>query len=135
MESDEEKMFDMRTVDSDSLLIYCMNADGKEIFLSAVTYNDDGFAEQGKSSYSPGETSVPEELQEAGNLALPFAPHYLYNGPLEGIREDLLKAFADPSNFEGSSIPFEINTSKASARTQFLCTLVFVAITATIALI
>lgn len=122
-------MFDLRTVDADSLLVYCMNADGKEIFLSAVTYSDNGFVEPGQSSYKQGETSLPEELQDSGNLALPFAPHYLYNGPLQGVREELLEALGNPSNFQGSDVPYEINTSAALVLTPLLASLILVATT------
>jgi hypothetical protein len=120
-ENEEQKMFDLRTVDADSMLIYCMDADGKEIFLSAVTYNNDGFAEPRQTTYRPGETAKPENLAETGSLTLPFAPNYLYTGPLDGTRTLLLEALADPSNFEGSNVPYKINTSKASdVRTSFL---------------
>lgn len=114
-------MFDLKTVDADSILIYCLDADGKEIFLSAVTYHNDGFAEPRQAAYRPGETSLPENLAEKGSLALAFAPNYLYTGPLEGARTTLLEALADPSNFKGSKVPYKINTSKArDVRTSFV---------------
>lgn len=115
LESDEEVLFDLSTVGSDSMLVYCLNANAKPVFLSAVTYNDNGFAEPGKVSYNTGETALPETLKDTGSLSLPFAPYYLYKGPLEGKRDALLLAFSDPSNFQGSLVPFAIDTSASSA--------------------
>lgn len=134
IDSEEQTKFDLRTINADSMLIYCINADGKEIFLSALTYNNDGFAEPRQTSYSPGETSLPDNLEEAGSLALAFAPNYLYTGPLNGTRTTLLQAFADPLNFEGSTVPFDINTSKASdLRTSLLFASALMAIAAVFA--
>jgi hypothetical protein len=120
-DSEELKKFDLRTTSADSMLVYCINADGKENFLSALTYNDNGFAEPQQTSYEPGETSVPENLAETGSLALAFAPNYLYTGPLNGTRATLLEALGDPVNFEGSDVPYKINTSKASDLRTYLC--------------
>jgi endonuclease I len=107
-ETEEQKMFDLRTVAADSMLVYCMDADGRENFLSAVTYNNDGFGS------GPGQTSLPENLVEIGSLALQFAPNYLYTGPLNGTRTALLEALSNASNFKGSKVPYEINTSTAN---------------------
>jgi hypothetical protein len=112
-ESEEEKKFDLSTIGPDSLLIYCLNADNKPFFLSALTYNGN-FSEPGQLSYDPSETSLPAALAEIGGLALPFAPNYLYAGSTDkGRREELLEAFYNPTNFQGSLISFEIKTSAA----------------------
>lgn len=126
LESAEETSFDLSTVGPDSMLLYCLNAIDKPVFLSAITYNDNGFANAGEPSYATGETSLPETLAATGSLSLPFAPNYMYVGPLEGKRDTLLVAFSDSSNFQGSLVPFEIetNASEASSFTMSFCLLV-----------
>jgi hypothetical protein len=120
-ESEEEKKFDLSTIGPDSLLIYCLNADDKPFFLSALTYNGN-FSEPGQLSYDPGETSLPSELAEIGGLALPFASNYRYSGSTDkGRRDDLLAAFYDPTNFEGSIVAFEISTSAAGLSSASSC--------------
>jgi hypothetical protein len=92
-------------------LIYCYNADGVPQFLQALAYTDTGFVEAGLPSYEFTETSVPNDLATTGVIALPFQSNYLYIGPKEGKKEELLAAFADPANYAGSSTPYNINTS------------------------
>lgn len=94
------------------MFVYCINADDKPVFLNALTYNEDGFVETGLDSYDFQNTALPPIYGE-GSLALPFAPSYLYVGPQEGTKSELLAAFSDPGNYQGSLIPYTINTSSA----------------------
>jgi hypothetical protein len=86
-------------------------------------------------SYEFTETSIPSDFendQSNGVLTLPFFPNYLYNGPREGNKVELLAAFADPANYAGSSTPYNINTSGTmSWATSFTVSLVL-AIAATV---
>lgn len=120
-DSEDEKKFDLSTIGPDSLLIYCLTSDNKPFFLSALTYNGN-FSDAGKLSYDPSETSLPSELADVGGLALPFASNYLYNGPtVEGKRDELLAAFYNPTNFQGSIVAFEIDTSSAAGISPAIC--------------
>jgi hypothetical protein len=110
-ESEEEKLFDLSAIGPDSLLVYCMTSDKKPFFLSALANNDRGFSEPGQLSYDLSETALPNELAEFGGLVLPFAPNYYYAGSKEGKRDELLEAFYNPANFQGSPVSFEIDTS------------------------
>jgi len=102
--------FDISASAPDSMLVYCLNADAQPHFLSAVTTNG-AFSAPGAASYAPGETAVPEQLADDGQLVLPFQPHYLYTGPRDGNRDELVASFEDPANFAGRDTPYEIVTS------------------------
>ena len=108
--------FDISASSPDSMLVYCLNADAQPHFLSAVTTNRQ-FSEPGADSYSPSETAVPEMLADDGQLALPFQPNYLYIGPRDGNRDELVALFEDPANFEGRDTPYEIVTSGVVMKT------------------
>ena len=125
----DDSIFDLSSTQPDSLLIYCYNADGIPHFLQALTYSDTGFSEAGLATYEFSETSIPDDLMSAGSIALPFQSNYLYSGPREGNRDELLAAFADPANYAGSSTPYSINTS-GSAHFFSLIFSVAVAVTA-----
>jgi hypothetical protein len=124
--------FDLSSTQPDSLSIYCYNGDDEPHFLQALIYSDIGFSDAGLPSYEFTETSIPDGLEiSKGALVLPFSSNYLYVGPREGRKEELLAAFADPSNYAGSSTPYNINTS--SANKNFVSTLFVALATFTVA--
>lgn len=95
--------------------MYCVNADDKPVFLNAITYDKAGFVARGsQEKYNYSTTSLPP-MYGWGSLALPFAPNYLYEGPKEGTKTELLAAFANPDNYRGSNIPYTINTSASNS--------------------
>jgi hypothetical protein len=105
--------FDLSATVPDNIIIYCMNADDKPHFLSALIYNTAGFQKAGAESYNFSETSMPASLAVHGALVLPFAPNYLYQGIRQGDKVELLAAFSDPANYKGSNVPYNIVTSAA----------------------
>ena len=107
----DDSTFDLSSTQADNLLVYCYNADGVPQFLQVLSYSDTGFVEAGLPTYEFTETSIPDDLTTTGVIALPFQSNYLYVGPKEGNREELLAAFADPANYAGSSTPYNVNTS------------------------
>jgi hypothetical protein len=107
----DDSTFDLSSTQADNLLIYCYNADGVPQFLQALIYSDTGFSEAGLPTYEFNETSIPDDLTTTGVITLPFQSNYLYIGPKEGKKGELLAAFADPANYAGSSTPYNINTS------------------------
>lgn len=110
----DDSTFDLSSTQADNLLIYCYNADGVPQFLQALIYTNTGFSEPGLPTYEFTETSIPNDLTTTGVITLPFQSNYLYIGPKEGNKEELLAAFADPANYAGSSTPYNINTSGTS---------------------
>jgi hypothetical protein len=110
----DDSTFDLSSTQADNLLIYCYNADGVPQFLQALIYTNTGFSEAGLPTYEFTETSIPADLTTNGVIELPFQSNYLYIGPKEGNKEELLAAFADPANYAGSSTPYNINTSGAT---------------------
>jgi len=126
--------FELSVDSPDNMLVYCLNADEKPIFLSAVTTNG-AFSEPGLDSYTANETALPENLAVDGNLALPFEPNYLYTGPREVTnREEMVAAFKDPINYAGRNTPYSIITSGAAGRVDVAAALVATVTTAAILL-
>lgn len=113
----DDSTFDLSTTQSDNLLIFCYNADDQPHFLQSLIYSDTGYSPAGLPYYEFNETSIPDDFVgdelRKGVLALPFFPNYLYVGPKEGNKNELLAAFADPANYAGSETPYNINTSGA----------------------
>jgi hypothetical protein len=133
----DDSTFDLSTTQPDNLLIYCYNADDVPHFLQSLIYSNTGYSEAGLMSYEFTETSIPSDFendQSNGVLTLPFFPNYLYNGPREGNKVELLAAFADPANYAGSSTPYNINTSGTmSWATSFTVSLVLAIATTVVA--
>jgi hypothetical protein len=114
----DDSTFDLSSTQPDNLIIYCYNADGEPHFLQALIYSDTGFSDPALPSYEFTETSIPDDLEiSKGALVLPFFSNYLYVGPREGRKEELLAAFADAANYAGSSTPYNINTSSGITNT------------------
>ena len=103
---------------ADNMLVYCLDADEKPHFISAITTNNGAFTEAGKASYTVSETALPQDLVDNGNLALPQELNFLYIGSREGDRPELVAAFKDPANYQGRSTPYSIVTSGAAASKQ-----------------
>lgn len=110
----EGSLFDLNSVAGDNIFVYCINADDKPVFLNAITYDKAGFVAPSQDTYDYATTTLPP-MYGWGSLALPFAPNYLYEGPKEGTKTELLAAFANPDNYRGSSIPYTINTSDSNS--------------------
>jgi endonuclease I len=126
----DDSTFDLSTTQPDNIFIFCYNADDKPHFLQSLIYSDTGYSEAGLPSYEFNETSVPDDFARAGEkgvLSLPFSPNYLYVGPKEGNKNELLAAFADPANYAGSETPYNINTSGSEARTVIVALVAIVA--------
>lgn len=105
------ELFDLQSATPDNILVYCINADDEPHFISALAYNEGAFSEPGLETYTNGETSIPAETVDDGSIALPFSPNYLYTGPRTGYRSELIAAFKDPMNYQGSNTAYNILTS------------------------
>lgn len=129
-ENVDDSTFDLSSTRADNLLIYCYNADGVPQFLQALIYSNTGFSDAGLPSYDFNETSIPDDFTTGtGVITLPFHSNYLYVGPKEGNKEELLAAFADPANYAGSSTPYNINTSGASQIVSYTISMVLASMT------
>lgn len=101
----EDGEFDL-SIGGDSILIYCMNADGEPHFITAFTYANGGFAEPGQDedTYSFDRTSLPDDFVEYGFVAVPFLQNYRYVGPSSNPRKnESLIEYARAENYEGSN--------------------------------
>jgi len=104
----------------DNMLVYCLDGDDQPHFLSAITTNNGTFTELGleASFYTASDTALPAELTQDGNLPLLFAANYLYIGTIGAngeSRPEIVAAYKDPANYEGSSNPYDVVTSGAAA--------------------
>jgi len=106
--------FDLSSSFGDNILVYCLDVNEEPHFLSALTYNGN-FSEPNLVEYTASETARPIELENAGSVALPFSPNYLYQGPDQGRKDELLAAFQNPANYLGSDLPYNILTDDTSA--------------------
>ena len=129
----DDSTFDLSSTQGDSLLIYCYNADGVPQFLQALIYTETGFSQAGLPTYEFTETSIPDDLTTTGVITLPFQSNYLYVGPKEGNKEELLAAFADPANYAGSSTPYNINTSGSAHFFSWISAVVLAVMTIAVA--
>jgi hypothetical protein len=129
--TEEGGIFDLSTTTPDNIFVYCLNADDEPHFIGAVTYNGK-FQDAGLSSYTTSDTALPDALKEGGSVALPSAPNYVYEGPEQGTREELIAAFGDPNNYKGSETPFQIPTSGSTLK---IGAIGFVAATTTLVVI
>lgn len=105
-----EQIFDLNP-DGDHMLIYCINADDKPHFIHGLTFRI-GWAEQGLSEYPVG-SALPSRLARDGNVALGDFKNWFYNGTQEANAAVLIPAFADPDNWAGSDVPYDIPNSGA----------------------
>ena len=126
-----EGNFDIPSDVPDHMLVYCLDGDDQPHFLSAITTNNGAFSEAGlpATSYNTTDTALPADLDQDGNLALPFFANYLYTGNQEGSRTELVALFKDPANYKGRSTPYNVVTSGAAA-TQVFTLLLGVAVAA-----
>ena len=123
--------------DGDTILLYCMNADGHPHFLNGYTFAEGGWAEPGLSAdeYGTARSALPEALETQGSVALPHFNNYVFAADPRGkTRADLLTVFANASNYMGRNdqrwdIPvLNQQTSGALSRTaslSALCTAAF----------
>ena len=123
---------------ADNLIVYCLDADMKPHFLSAIT-TAGAFTEASSSaSFTVSDTVLPQDLVQNGNLALPQQRNYLYIGSRDlGDRSDLLAAFKDPANYEGRSNAYNIVTSGGMTAWKQMTTIatLFLTMTAPLALL
>lgn len=106
--------FDLSSSFGDNILVYCLDAYEEPHFLSALTYNG-AFSEPNLVEYTASETARPIELENVGSVALPFSPNYLYQGPDQGRKDELLAAFQNPANYVGSDLPYTVSTETSAA--------------------
>ena len=87
----------------DTILTYCLNADGLPHFLSAFSFAGD-FAKAGLSAsdYGQAKSALPSQLAEFGNVALPVFKNYYYMGPTEAFKNELVVAYGNASNYNGT---------------------------------
>jgi Endonuclease I len=114
----ESMSFQLNTDVGNHMLIYCLNADALPRFLSGIITNEQAnWSQAGLSTYALNESALPDQLRyaQAGYVALPFYPNYLYQGPETGLGTDLVRHFMNASNYNGSTIPWIIATSDATA--------------------
>ena len=104
--------FDLSTSFSDNLLLYCLDENEEPHFLLALTYNGN-FSDPNLDEYTFSETALPLNLVDVKNasLALPFFPNYIYKGRDDGTKDQLLEEFSNATNYEGSLLPYEIDTT------------------------
>jgi hypothetical protein len=101
-------------ISGDTILTYCLSADGNPIFLHGLSYADGGWvnASLAADEYGLEKSSVPFELLQFGygSVELPYFQNNVYNGTSQGlVKRELLTEFANASNYMGSNdIRYEI---------------------------
>lgn len=116
---EENSVFNLN-VGGDTVLVYCLNADGSPHFLSGFSYAPDGWLEPGLTAEEYGgiDSSLPDELSVNGSVAVPYFQNYMYAGESSSIttKEELVQAFGNPSNYEGQNeIPYLMPTVTSEA--------------------
>lgn len=96
------------TLDSDAgdtILTYCIDADGDPHFIQGFSFAAGGWAEPGlpAEQYGASRSSLPDALKDQGAVEVPFLKNYIYNGTTAANLETLLVEYADPSNYVGSN--------------------------------
>ena len=88
----------------DTLLTYCLNADGLPHFLNGFSFAGN-WSKAGLTAdqYGTAKSALPSALAEQGNVALPVLKNYFYVGPTEEFKADLIVAYGDPNNYNGSN--------------------------------
>jgi hypothetical protein len=101
-------------ISGDTLLTYCLSADGNPIFLHGLSYADGGWANASLTAdeYGLERSAVPAELVQFGygSVELPYVQNNVYNGTSQGlVKRELLTEFANATNYMGSNeIRYEI---------------------------
>jgi hypothetical protein len=95
-------------ISGDTILTYCINADGTPIFIHGMSYAQNGWANESLSSdeYGLEQSALPVELQQFGygSVQLPYHQNNVYNGSSQGLeKKDLLVLFAQLGNYMGSN--------------------------------
>jgi hypothetical protein len=95
-------------ISGDTILTYCINADGTPIFLHGMSYAKDGWANDSLTSdeYGLERSALPVELQQFGygSVQLPYHQNNVYNGTSQGLeKQELLVLFAQLNNYMGSN--------------------------------
>eukprot|EP00526_Cylindrotheca_closterium_P006820 CAMPEP_0113637648 /NCGR_PEP_ID=MMETSP0017_2-20120614/19713_1 /TAXON_ID=2856 /ORGANISM="Cylindrotheca closterium" /LENGTH=752 /DNA_ID=CAMNT_0000548699 /DNA_START=205 /DNA_END=2463 /DNA_ORIENTATION=+ /assembly_acc=CAM_ASM_000147 len=80
----------------DSLIVYCQPSEGKYNFLGAATTNNVWDPNQSDSNNS----GLPAGL-ESTSIALPHFDNYIYIGPSEGKKSDIVEAIAKEEHWSG----------------------------------
>jgi hypothetical protein len=95
-------------ISGDTILTYCINADGTPIFIHGMSYAQNGWANESLSAdeYGLEQSALPVELQQFGygSVQLPYHQNNVYNGSSQGLeKKDLLVLFAQLGNYMGSN--------------------------------
>jgi len=85
------------SIQGDSVIVYCQSSQGNYNFLAAMTNNHAWASNPSDSNNS----DLPPGLENA-NIALPHFDNYIYSGPTEGKKEELVASIVDVSNWSGS---------------------------------
>lgn len=112
----------------DTILTYCLNADGLPHFLNGFSFAGN-WSKAGLTAdqYGQSKSALPSALAEQGNVALPVLKNYFYIGPTEEFKADLIVAYGDPNNYNGSNtIRATIPSLDSAACRTLLSTLGFV---------
>lgn len=96
-------------ISGDTILTYCMSADGIPTFIHGLSYAKEGWANATLSAdaYGLERSSLPAELSQFGygSVQVPYHQNLVYNGTSQGLeKQDLLQEFAKPSNYAGSNV-------------------------------
>jgi hypothetical protein len=102
-----DSAFDL-SISGDTILTYCISADGNPIFLHGLSYVDGGWANESLTAeeYGLERSAVPIELVQFGygSVELPYLQNFVYNGTSQGVeKKDLLLLFAQAGNYMGSN--------------------------------
>ena len=87
----------------EAIFVYCLD-DGPDdtpsvpVFLTAMTYSNDGWSQPNATTFSTGQSALPSDLPPTAVLTLSHKDNYLYVGPRNGTLADLRLALSDGSN-------------------------------------
>jgi hypothetical protein len=98
-----EGLFDL-SINGDNIFLYCIDADDLPHFITGFSYAGDWFDVDDIDPADPpiDRSALPEDLFEFGSVALPHFDNNLYIGNLTAFKSELLAAFMEPGNYEGS---------------------------------
>lgn len=133
---DDTKVLDLG-IRGDTILTYCLDADGQPHFIHGFSYAEAGWAEPGLEDYGSDKSSVPVNLIVNGpfnltvnaSIELPFFKNYIYTGTPHATKKTvLLDAFSRPESYKGSNeirntLPEQSSSSNTSARVSLLAAL------------